>query len=76
MIPGELLYSLIGLASAFVAHRLGLPLFGPKASAPTDWPSLVRQVLLDVLKGVNQPPTAPDEEIRQHLQAIAGLKKN
>ena len=98
MIPSELLYSLIGLAGAFVAHRLGIPILGPKtptpvpvpppAPAPTpsttpsatpvpsDVSTLVRQALLDILKGINQPSPATDDAIRQHIQAIATDKKS
>lgn len=75
MIPNEVIYGLIGLAAALLAGRLGLPLFGSKAPSAPDLGSIVRQVLLDILKGLNQPQPALDEEIRKQLSALVSEKK-
>jgi hypothetical protein len=76
MIPNEVIYGLIGAAAALLGGRLGLPLLSAKTPSPTDLGGIVRQVLLDVLKGVSQPTATPDDEIRKHLQALSSAKKD
>jgi hypothetical protein len=74
MIPTELIHGLIGFAAALLAARLGLPLPGKAPAA--DLSGVVKQVLLDLLKGLSQPAPAPEDEIKQHLQTIANAKKS
>ncbi len=75
MIPNECLYGLIGAAAALLAGRLGIPLFTSR-SGPTNLRDTVRQVLLDILKGLNQPPPDPDAELREQLTAMAEKKRD
>lgn len=73
MIPQECIYGLIGAIIVFVAGRLGLPLFASRTD-PTTLRDTVRQLLLDIMKGLNQPPTDPDAELRQQMAAIVEKK--
>ena len=77
MIPAELLHGAIGFVAALIAHRIGIPLFPSSPGAPVQSASLrtmVRDVLLEVLRGLNQPQPTPDDELRQHLQAVVEKK--
>jgi len=67
----ELLYGLIGLVIPLVASRLGLPVL---ASRSPDLRDQIRQALIDLLKGVDPPKPAADEEVRQLLQSLVERK--
>jgi hypothetical protein len=75
MIPQEYLFALIGAAISLVAGRLGIPIFTstPRINATT-LRDAVRQHLLDILKGLSQPPADPDAELRKQMAAIAEIK--
>jgi len=64
MIPLEWIYGLIGIVLPIVAARLGLPIFGPKTPVP-DLREVVRNIFLELLKNLNQPQPAPDQELRK-----------
>ena len=70
MIPNELLYGLIGVIAALLAGRLGLPIAAPRTPG-ISLADQVRQTLLDILKGLNEPKPALDEELRRQLRAAA-----
>jgi hypothetical protein len=74
MIPHECLYGLIGAVIALIAGRLGIPLFASRSNT-TLLSGTVRQMLLEILKGLNQAPTDPDAELRTQLTTMVEKKR-
>lgn len=67
MIPHELLYGLLGLSIPLFAARLGVPLPGAKTANLRE---TVRRALLEVLKDIDPPKPAGDDELRQQLRRL------
>jgi hypothetical protein len=72
MIPNECLYGLLGAVLAWLASRMGIPLFASRGTAPSR--DTLRITLLELLKSLNQPPADPDAELRQQLAMMVEKK--